>query len=244
MFTLKPMVFCCEDDVNAIINGLLDLQENLTTLKLLGDPNLSDNDFLKIISRFYDINFRSKEEIIAKMLNIPRASKVKHQEVEFSIKNLPNSSFIANLYSETGDYGNAVIPDMITLKNMVTGKNIAKVPCIITGWSESLTGRKLLDAKDMDENVLLWNILGKKDADLNDLEFYKELLISIFKREFTEERIANDIIMYINDLKAIVREFGFMLESRKLAVTSEALTIRNCESILSGIENLDTGRKA
>jgi len=75
------MVFCCEDDVNAIINGLLDLQENLTTLKLLGDPNLSDNYFLKIISRFYDINFRSKEEIIAKMLNIPRASKVKHQEV-------------------------------------------------------------------------------------------------------------------------------------------------------------------
>lgn len=232
LFALRP-ISLPDGDFITCMEAYEYYESQLDLFDLLNPNELKDNEFLDILFRLYSYSFGKKEEIIASMLRVP---EVQHQSVEFKVKGYDGSCPV-ELYSETGDYGNAIIPDMATFKKIVTGKNISKNPYIVTGWSNSKIGRELLNARDMDENIALWNMLGKNDASLNDLEFYKDLIVAMIKREFTPERIASDVICYINMLKGLIAELRYKLETSRLLVASSVLEFKSFDLDLSRVED-------
>jgi len=232
LFTLKSLVLP-DGDFDTLMRAYEDYENQLDLFDLLYSAELSDDDFLDTIFRLYSYSFEKKEKLIASMLGVP---EVIHQKVQFKVKGYDGSCLV-DLYSETGDYGNAMVPNMATFKNIVTGKNVSKNPYIVIGWSDSTIGRELLNAQDMDENFALWNILGKNDASLNDLEFYKNLIVSMIKREFTPTRVATDKIYYIEMLKGLIAIFREKIEANRLLVERDVLAFNNYDSTISSIEN-------
>lgn len=242
LFALRPVVLpIWEENIDLLSKEFLNHLEKLNLLKNLCSSSLSEEAFLSIIHQLYYCRFPGKDAFIAHMLGVP---KVKHQRINLRVNKIPNSSCEVDLYSKTGDYGNAIVPDMPTFKSMVTGENISNAPCIITGWSNSEIGNKLLDSKDMNENLILWNMFCKLYPELTDIEYYKDLLVSMIKKEFTRERIAKDIIDYINTLKQYGGAMRMMISARKLTVDSEIIALQGLENTISDFENSASGRKA
>lgn len=225
-FKLKPILIDFNADCASIVKQFLEYRENLDLLLSL-HLELSDEEFLNIITKLYNCTIPDYDELIGQMLGV---TNVIHKRMEFHFPNLGSEIFTV--------YGRELKDKKFTVKNLPyfsqvlqsgfdhpNGDNI-----LITNWSSTNIGKKILDSGTIPENITLYNLLGQSDG-LEDLEYYQPLIMPLIKKNFGPDRIITDIILYIRRLKTIGIQINSVLERENQAIKAAKEALYNNDKL-------------
>lgn len=237
-FKLKPILIDFNADYASIVKQFLESKENLNLLLSL-HSGLSDEEFLNIVAKLYDCTIPDYDELIRQMLGL---TSVIHKRMEFNFPNLGSEIFTV--------YGGELDDKKFTVKNLPYFSNVLQSgfdhpkgnTILITNWSSTKIGKKILDSGTIPENITLYNLLGQT-GELKDLEYYQPLIMPLIKKSFGTDRIITDVILYIRRLKKIGIQINRVLERENQALNNvkEALYINDISfnNAMSNIYDLD-----
>lgn len=238
-FKLKPIFIDFKADYASIVKQFLESKENLSLLLSL-HSGLSDEEFLNIIAKLYDCTIPDYNELIRQMLGL---TSVIHKKMEFKFPNLGSSEIFTV-------YGGELKDKKFIVKNLPSFSNVLQSgfdhpkgdTILITNWSSTKIGKKILDSGTIPENITLYNLLGQT-GEVQDLEYYQPLIMPLIKKSFGTDRIITDVILYIGRLRKIGIQINRVLEReyQTLNTAREALYFNDISfnNAMANINDLD-----